>query len=85
MERGFAAFISGTYIEPQLFAHKNYWHTMRVFLGHVERISERRWGLILVSQNNVDDDVDNDAQVHDASMISACREDFYIPLSPQKA
>ncbi|KAF8225972.1 hypothetical protein L208DRAFT_1304310, partial [Tricholoma matsutake] len=83
VEQAFAAFLSGTYIEPQLFAHKHYWHAIRVFLGHVECISERHWGLVLASQNGADDDMGDDLHT-DASMISAYREDFYIPLSPQK-
>ncbi|KAF8225294.1 hypothetical protein L208DRAFT_1306705 [Tricholoma matsutake] len=49
VEWAFAAFLSGTYIEPQHFAHKHYWHMIRVFLGHIEHISERRWGLVLTS------------------------------------
>jgi len=82
VERAFAAFLSGTYVEPPLFAHKRYWRPIWVFLSHVERISERRWGLIL----GADDDMNDDVQVHmDASMISAYREELYIPLSPQKS
>lgn len=83
MERAFTTFLNGTGTEPPAFAHKHYWRAIRVFLGHVERISERRWGLILMSRNSVDDSVDGEPLGH--ADISACREDLYIPLSPQKA
>ena len=75
MEQAFAAFLSGTYIKPQLFAHKHYLHAIRVFLGHIEHISERCRGFVLMSRNGADDDMGEDLHV-DALMISAYCEDF---------
>lgn len=80
VERGFTAFAKGTYSKPKQFAHENVWHPLQIFLGHVDSISERRWRLILESRN---DDLDIDSEA-DESMISACRGELYIPLSPQK-
>jgi hypothetical protein len=73
----------GSYVEPPLFAHKHYWRPVQVFLGHVDRVSERRWMLILEHKNDTDA-ADKDLYI-DQSMISACRGDLYIPSSPQKS
>jgi hypothetical protein len=80
VERGFTAFAKGTYVKPKPFAHEYVWHPLQIFLGHVDRISERRWRLILDSRKN---DSEEDIQA-DESMISAFRGELYIPLSPQK-
>ncbi|KAI0298193.1 hypothetical protein BC826DRAFT_907194 [Russula brevipes] len=82
VERAFAAFASGSYVEPPLFAHKNYWRPMLVFISHIDRVSERRWGLILTPEEDAADERDIFV---DPSAISAYRDDLYIPLSPQKA
>jgi hypothetical protein len=55
---------------------------MLVFLGHIDRVSERRWGLILMTE---EDAADERGMFVDSSAISAYRDDLYIPLSPQKA
>jgi hypothetical protein len=83
VERGFTAFATGTYAEPPLFAHKNCWRPLQVFLGHVDRVSERRWGLILELEKNTA--TEEEDVYGDQSAISAYRKDLYIPSSPQKA
>ena len=55
---------------------------MKTFFGHVDRLSERRWGLILDVKSDVEES-DEDVGV-DQSMISAYRADLYIPSSPLK-
>jgi len=83
VERSFMTFATGTYAEPPLFAHKNCWRPLRVFLGHVDRVSERCWGLILELEKNT---ATKEKDVYiDQSAISAYCEDLYIPSSPQKA
>jgi len=76
----------GIYVEPPLFAHKHYWRPLQVFLSHVDRVSERRWRPILENDSlheNEANAADKGLYI-DQSMISACREDLYIPFSPQK-
>ena len=56
---------------------------MTTFYRHVnDRVSERRWGLILLSQDSADDGTDSDN--YERADISALRNNLYIPLSPQK-
>ena len=83
MERAFTAFARGSYAQPSLFAHKHCWRPLQVFLGHVDRFSERRWEVILELEKDAAE-ADKDCFA-DASMISAYCGDLYIPLSPQKA
>ena len=73
------AFMTGSYVEPPLFAHKHYWRLLQVFLSHVDCVSERRWRVIL--EHSSDANADKDLYI-DQSMLSACREDLYILQSP---
>ena len=56
---------------------------MKTFFGHVDRLSERHWGLILNVKSDFEES-DEDVGV-DQSMISAYHTDLYIPSSPLKA
>jgi hypothetical protein len=82
VERSFTAHEKGSYIEAPIFAYKNYWRPLQQFLGNTDRVSERRWKLILNFKDG-DNDTDKDLRA-DESMISAYRDDLYIPSSPQK-
>ena len=82
-ERAFVAFGHGTFVQPSQFSHECSWQAMKTFFGHVDRLSERRWGLILDVKSDVEES-DEDVGV-DQSMISAYRADLYIPSSPLKA
>jgi hypothetical protein len=75
------AFVKGRYIDPADFAYKTYWKAFQDFLGHTDRVSEGRWGIIM---DEKDADEDDDQIEVDESMISAYRGDLYIPSSPQK-
>lgn len=55
---------------------------MKMFFGHVDRLSKRRWGLILDVKSDVEES-DKDVGI-DQSMILAYRADLYIPSSPLK-
>jgi len=56
---------------------------MKAFFGHVDRLSERCWGVILNVKSDVEES-DKDVCI-DQSMISAYCADLYIPSSPLKA
>ena len=77
-------FLKGSYIEPSDFAYKTYWKALHDFLGHMDHVSKRRWGLILEFKKEAAHDKDDDYGM-DELMISAYHEDLYIPSSPQKA
>jgi hypothetical protein len=83
VERGFSAFLKGTFVKPPLFAHEHHWRALQVFLTHIDCISERRWGVVLGFENDGDDSDDSDDV--DEAMISAYRGGLYIASSPQKA
>ena len=73
----------GSYVKPPLFAHKHYWQPLQVFLSHVDHVSERCWRLTLEHENEADAAAEKDPYI-DQLMISACHEDLYILVSPQK-
>lgn len=75
--------MNGRFDPPAKFTHEEHWQTIRVFYGHIDRLSERRWGLAL-NPKTEGRDSDEDLCRADASMISAFRADLYIPESPQK-
>jgi hypothetical protein len=57
--------------KPPMFTYKNYWRPLQQFLGNTDRVSERRWKLVLNfndAGNNTDEDF-----CGDESMISAFR------------
>ena len=81
MERAFIAFIKGGYVEPPDFAYKTYWKSFQDFSHHTDRLSERRWHLILEFEAEA---TGSDLDV-DELMISAYRGKLYIPSSPAKA
>ena len=56
---------------------------MTTFYRHVDLVSERCWGLILLSQDSVDDGTDSDSPNY--ADISICRDNLFIPFSPHKA
>lgn len=51
-------------------------------MGHVDKVSERRWKLILDGLRNVEDE--NDFGNEDLSIISEYRANIFVPSSPIK-
>jgi len=78
------AHISGQYTAPPQFTHENYWQPLKIFLGHVDSMSEQCWGRILSLDPTDGEEVDEDFRA-DRSMISAYQVDIYVPTSPVKA
>ena len=54
----------------------------RIFYGHLDRLSERRWKIALESKGENFSGSNEDRRA-DTSMISAFRAELYIPESPQ--
>ena len=51
-------------------------------MGHVDKVSERRWQLIL--DGICKEDEEYDLEIGDMSMISEYRANIFIPSSPIK-
>ena len=84
-ERAFRAYLLNGVIkikkDLEEFSDDNFARELRTFMGHVDKISERRWQLILNDIREEEDDFENG----DLSLISEYHANLFIPSSPIKA
>ena len=74
------AHMTGAFNVPADFNHRTCWNSMKDFYRSLGNVRESHW----VHALNFDgfDDTENRA---DESLLSACRDDLYIPSSPTKS
>ena len=60
----------------------NYARELMTFMGHVDKVSKRRWKLILDGLHHVEDG--NDIGNEDLSIISEYCANIFVPSSPIK-
>jgi hypothetical protein len=63
------------------FSDDNFARELKTFMGHVDKISERHWQLIL---DDIRQEEENDFENGDLSLISEYRANLFIPSSPIK-
>ena len=84
-ERAFRAYLPNRVIkikkDLEEFSDDNFARELRTFMGHIDKISERRWQLILNDIHKEENDLENG----DLSLISEYRTNLFIPSSPIKA
>ena len=86
-ERAFKAYLpNGTpksSKELEEFSDDNFARELNTFMGHVDKVSERRWQVIM--DDLCKDEEENDPENGDLSLISEYRANIFIPSSPLKA
>jgi hypothetical protein len=85
-ERAFRAYLpNGTpksSKELEEFSDDNFAREVNTFMGHINKVSERRWQVILDDFHQEDEE--NDFEIGDVSLISEYRANIFIPSSPIK-
>ena len=51
VEQGFSAHITGTYVAPDQFNHKNCWKPLHAFLRNIDKVEEEEWASLLQFQD----------------------------------
>ena len=80
----FKAYLPNGVLKEDLeeFSDDNHAQELTTFMGHVDKVSERHWQLIL--DGICKEDKENDPKIGDMSLISEYHANIFIPSSPIK-